>query len=284
MNFHKIIVLTAIALIAFAANSVLCRLALANTNIDPSSFTAIRMTSAALCLLFICLIQGKIALITKVGGYRSAVCLFTYAILFSFSYKELATATGALLLFAAVQFTMLILAAIKGDRFSFKQWLGFALAVFGILYLFLPQASPPPLMFGSMMIGAGIAWGAYSLLGKQAGDPTVVSAANFLRTLPMMLVCLIIFADELVWHPLGMFYALLSGIFASGMGYAVWYAMLPHIRASSAASLQLSVPVIASVGGLILLDEAITWALLCASVMILGGIALIITKARPASR
>ncbi|UZK03835.1 DMT family transporter [Venatoribacter cucullus] len=274
MSAARIIVLTTLAMLAFAGNSLLCRLALQDTAIDAASFTSIRLVSGAMVLCLIVAVRRNLP--AGKGNWPSALALFAYAAGFSFAYISLPAATGALLLFGAVQATMIGFGLYAGERLQSAQWLGLVLALAGLVGLLLPGLSAPPLAGSLLMLGAGVAWGIYSLRGKGAGDPTRVTSGNFLRSVPLALVMSLLLPDQAVFDSAGFWYAVASGALASGMGYAIWYRVLPALKATNAATLQLSVPVIAAVGGVLLLGEPITPRLLLASVAILGGIALVI--------
>ncbi len=267
---------TFLALLAFAANSILCRLALANELIDPASFTILRLASGALTLtILICLRSGpKIFREKKAGNLVSALALFVYAAGFSFAYVWLDTGTGALILFASVQLSMITISLFYGHKFRFQEWAGMLIALTGFIYLVLPGVSAPSLSGALLMTLAGIAWGVYSVKGKLSTDALLDTSGNFLRTLPLLLL-LIPLVDPGNWQWQGGFYALLSGVIASGLGYAIWYSVLPKLSASIAAVSQLCVPVVAAIGGLILVNEYPDSRLIIASIIILGGIALV---------
>lgn len=270
----RILLLTTLAMLAFAGNSLLCRLALRETEIDAASFTAIRLFCGALTLwLLLRLRQGRRPVD---GNWPGALALFTYAAAFSFAYLQLDTGAGALLLFGAVQLSMLLWGWLHGERLGLVAGLGTALATAGLLALLLPGASAPPLQAALLMLLAGIAWGAYSLLGRGLGDPLAVSAGNFLRATPLALLLATLLLGQLDWDGPGLFYALLSGALTSGIGYAIWYSALPGLRASQAATVQLSVPILAALGGSLLLGEALGLRLLLSAVAVLGGIALVL--------
>lgn len=276
MTDPRLIVLTAFAMIPLAANSWLCRAALRDTAIDAASFTSIRLISGALMLWLLVRLTGKAR--AGKGNWPSAFALFGYAALFSFAYLSLTAATGALLLFGAVQVTMIALGLRGGERLDGIQIAGVALAFAGLVGLLLPGLSAPPLGGALMMIGAGMAWGVYSVRGKGAGDPIRVTAGNFLLTVPItVLLSLLMIADVSV-DAIGAGYAVASGALTSALGYALWYRVLPMLRATSAATVQLSVPVIVAIGGVALLGEPITLRLVLASAAVLGGIALVILE------
>jgi drug/metabolite transporter (DMT)-like permease len=278
LTISRIAFATTLALLAFAGNSLLCRAALANTAIDPASFTTIRLASGALTLWLLVQLTRRGA--TGRGSWPSALALFAYAAAFSFAYVNLPTGTGALLLFGSVQTGMIGWGLVKGERFSPVQWVGLALALAGLVGLLLPGLAAPPLGAALLMVTAGLAWAVYSLRGKGAGDALRVMAGNFVRTVPVALVMSLLFMGSAQVDMAGALYAVASGALTSGIGYAIWYAVLPHLKATSAATLQLSVPVIAPAGGILLLGEPLTLRLLLASVAILGGIALVIRQQR----
>ena len=275
--------LTALAMLAFAGNSLLCRMALKTTAIDPASFTTLRLLSGALVLWLLVRVRERRGTYAADGNWPSALALFAYAAGFSFAYVSLSAATGALLLFGAVQATMIGHGLWAGERFQRLQWVGLVLALVGLLGLLLPGLSAPPLAGALLMLGAGVAWGIYSLRGKGAGDATRVTAGNFLRAAPLAALLSVAMLHSASVDSAGVWYALASGAFASGMGYAIWYTALPALKATQAATVQLSVPVIAAAGGVVLLAEPLSLRLVLASVAILGGIALVILE-KPAVR
>jgi len=265
-------------MIAFAGNSLLCRLALKNTSIDAASFTSIRLISGALALWLIVLVRGGAR--GASGSWPSAFALFVYAAGFSFAYLSLSAGTGALLLFGAVQATMISYGLWAGERLRWRQTAGLMSALGGLVGLLLPGLSAPPLHGAVLMLAAGVAWGIYSLRGKGIGDPTRVTAGNFLRAASFAAGLSV---AMLPWGSLavsGIWYAISSGAVASGVGYAIWYTALRGLKATSAATVQLSVPVIAAVGGIIFLNEPVTLRLLIAAAAIIGGIALVIVGNR----
>jgi len=274
MSYARIVALTSLAMVAFAGNSLLCRVALKQTSIDAASFTTIRLLSGAITLWLV--VRMRNGTQSGRGNWISSFALFAYAAGFSFAYITLPTATGALLIFGAVQATMIGYGFWVGERLLKRQTVGLMLVISGIVGLFLPGLSAPPLMGSVLMLGAGIAWGIYSIRGKGAGDPTRVTAGNFLRTIPIAgaLSALTFHSSSL--DSAGFWYAVLSGALASGIGYAVWYTVVPALKATSAATVQLSVPVIAALGGTVFLAEPITLRLILASIAILGGISLVI--------
>lgn len=268
--------LTGAAMLAFAGNSLLCRLALRETAIDAASFTAIRLAAGALLLAVLLRRRGVSP--ASGGSWPMAVLLFAYAAAFSFAYRDLTAATGALLLFGAVQLTMTGWGLWRGERLRGRRLLGLLIAVAGLVFLLLPGLAAPPAPAAALMLGAGGAWGVYSLLGRGAGEPIAATGGNFLRAVPFAAALLLASLRHHSVDPAGAAYAVASGAVTSGLGYVLWYAALPRLRATSAATLQLSVPAIAAVGGAVLLAEPITARLLAASAAILGGIALTIRK------
>jgi drug/metabolite transporter (DMT)-like permease len=280
MSYTRIISLTTLAMIAFAGNSLLCRLALKQTEIDPASFTAIRLLSGALMLWLVVRMKGGGT--TGKGNWPSAFALFVYAAGFSFAYVSLPAGTGALILFGSVQATMISFALWAGERLQRLQLTGLLLAGGGLIGLLLPGLSAPPLFGSLLMMGAGVAWGVYSLRGKGVGDATRVTAGNFLRAVPITVLLSLLMLKGTNVDATGIYYAVASGALASGVGYAIWYTVLPALKNTSAASVQLSVPVIAALGGIVFLGEPMTLRLILASIAILGGIALVILKKKQA--
>lgn len=277
----------ALALVAFAANSILCRLALAQGLIDPASFTLLRLASGALTLLLLCLWQtiksghGGVTCVWQEGSWLSALALFLYALGFSYAYVSLGTGLGALILFGAVQLTLIGFAIRAGQRLAGLEWLGLAVAFLSFVYLILPSlqedsATAMPLFAVLLMVIAGMAWGIYTWRGKKSTKALFVTTSNFIRTLPMILVLLVFIGFEMSISELGAVWAILSGAVMSGLGYALWYALLPKITTTLSAVLQLLVPVIATLGGVVFASEAVTLHLLMASVGVLGGVLMVI--------
>ncbi len=295
--------LTLLAMVAFAGNSLLCRLALKHTAIDAASFTTVRLVSASLVL---CLLAGgwrgqsgdavRCSALHTVwqggGNWPSAVALFAYAAGFSFAYINLTAATGALLLFGAVQATMIGYGMWAGERLLPLQIAGLVFALSGLVALALPGLAAPPPGSALLMVGAGVAWGVYSLRGKAGasaggrgraggtGGPIAVTAGNFMRTLPLTLGLSLIMVNSASLDGSGVWYGVMSGALTSGVGYAIWYRVLPMLKATSAATVQLSVPVIAAVGGVVFINEPVNLRLVMASIAILAGIALVILNKR----
>lgn len=274
MPYSRIIALTALAMIAFAGNSLLCRAAFNHTSIDAASFTAIRLVSGAVTLWLVVRMRGSSH--AGEGNWMSAFALFAYAAGFSFAYVSLPAATGALLLFGAVQTTMIGCGIWTGERLRRLQLVGLILAFGGLVGLLLPGLSAPPLYGSVLMLGAGVAWGVYSLRGKGAGDPTRVTAGNFLLAVPFAVALSLLMLNNTSLDNVGFWYATLSGALASGIGYVIWYTALPAMKATTAATVQLSAPVITALGGVAFLGEPITLRIAVAAVTILGGIALVI--------
>ena len=276
MSYTRIFSLTLLAMIAFAGNSLLCRVALKHTAIDAASFTTIRLISGAIILWLVVGIRSGTQ--SGRGSWVSSFALFAYAAGFSFAYLSLPAATGALLLFGAVQATMIGYGLWTGERLLKIQFVGLMFAFAGIVGLLLPGISAPPLTGSVLMLGAGMAWGIYSIRGKGAGDPTRVTAGNFLRSVPVALALSALTFNHRSLDIAGFCYAVVSGALASGIGYAIWYTVLPALKSTSASTVQLSVPVIAALGGVAILGEPITLRLALASIAILGGIALVILE------
>lgn len=274
MSYPRIIALTSLTMLAFAANSLLCRVALHHTSIDAASFTTIRLISGTLVLGLAARLKGNAY--PRAGNWLSAAALFAYAAGFSFAYVSLKAGTGALLLFGAVQITMIGHGICRGERLSRWQIVGLVLAVSGLIGLVLPGLAAPPLVGALLMLSAGAAWGVYSLRGRGAGDPTSVTAGNFLRAVPMTAILSLLLYNRFSLDQPGFWLAVASGALTSGVGYAIWYTVLPALPATTAATVQLSVPVIASLGGILVLGESLTARLLLSSIAILGGIALVI--------
>jgi drug/metabolite transporter (DMT)-like permease len=271
---------TAAAMLAFAANSLLCRLALAGGGIDPASFGAVRVVSGALALALIVHLRAKAGAGAS-GDWISAAMLFAYVAFFSFAYVSLAAGTGALILFGAVQLTMFGWALRGGERFTLPAWCGLALAAAGLVFLVLPGVSAPPFAGAASMALAGAAWGVYSLRGRGAADPLRATAGNFLRAAPLALVLWLPFAGVAHADAGGIVLAIVSGALTSGVGYALWYTALRGLTAMRAATVQLSVPVITAFGAVLLLGEPVSLRLVLASVAILGGIALVLARRSP---
>lgn len=276
-NTIQSVLLTIITMMAFAANSLLCRQALGEGLIDAATFTTVRVLSGAVMLCLIVVIRQRPRR-PSTANWRSASMLFTYMIFFSFAYLSLGAGTGALILFGSVQLTMFIFALRHGERFSFLSWIGLSMAVFGLIYLVSPGVTAPNISGAIHMAIAGVAWGIYSLLGRGAVDPLEATARNFVYSVPLVLVVSLVFMDDFSSTSNGLILAMASGAIASGCGYVIWYAVLPTLTATRAATVQLSVPAIAAFGGVVMLSEALTLRLLLASVVTLGGVAIVLAQ------
>ena len=305
----RVFILTLLAMIAFASNSLLCRAALKQTAIDPATLTFVRIFSGAVMLWLILQSRRRLigdrtasplidsssgwpatpelreggSLITdhwslRSGSWASAAALFIYAAGFSFAYVSLSAGTGALLLFGAVQATMILWGFRKGERLDTTQIIGIVVALAGLIVLVFPGISAPSLLGSIFMLAAGIAWGAYSLRGKTASNAAAATTGNFLRAVPFALLVSLIMLPKTRFDSLGITYAVISGAVTSGLGYVIWYAALPGLKATSAATVQLSVPVLAATGGILLLGESISLRYVIASIAVLGGIALVIIE------
>ena len=293
--FNNTFVLTTIALLAFAANSVFCRLALGDEQIDAGSFTVIRLFSGAVFLAIFLTIKkyyetksvknidseinakNETHEVKQVkGSWLSAIWLFVYALSFSYAYIQLDTATGALVLFATVQVTMLLTRLLKGHLLSRSELLGLLLAIAGFVYLLAPQVSSPSLIAFVLMCLSGVCWAFYTMAGKKSIDPSADTIFNFFRTLPFLFLFAIINFDTANLSMNGILYAILSGVFASALGYLLWYKALTTLRHNVAAVVQLLVPVLAAVAGFIFLGESVSFVFLISSLMILSGILLVI--------
>jgi drug/metabolite transporter (DMT)-like permease len=275
--------LTAITMVAFASNSLLCRLALAPGLIDAASFTSIRIASGALTLWLIVRLARR-SPAAPGGGWMSPVFLFLYANAFSYAYLTLPAGLGALILFGCVQATMIVAALHAGERPRALEWTGLAIALAGLAVLTRPGLTAPPPAGSALMALAGIAWGVYSLRGRGSRNALVATGRNFMRAVPFALVAAIVFFSRRHAHPHGVMLAVASGALASGVGYAIWYAALRGLTATRAATVQLSVPVIAAIGGVLLLNEGVTVRLLVSAAMILGGIGIALAARSSPSR
>jgi len=277
----KTYIYTAFALIAFAFNSILCRLALRGDEADAAGFTAVRLASGAVALIVISSFAGNWSTQQKRGSWPSAFFLFAYAICFSFAYLGLTAGTGALILFGSVQITMIGTAIVRGERPRLFEWLGFIIAAGGLVYLVFPGLASPPIVSSVLMAAAGAAWGFYTLRGKGITDPLANTTGNFVRALPMVAVVVVISLASIHLSTRGLILAILSGAIASGIGYTVWYAALKHHTATRAAILQLPVPLLTAVFGVLLLGEEATARLWIAAALILGGIGFTIFRGVP---
>ncbi len=274
--------LTALALLAFAGNSLLCRAALSGGSIDPAAFTAIRLTSGALVLWLLARCVGeRRPEHERAGSWLSGAALFAYAIAFSFAYVSLPAGVGALVLFGAVQLTMLTFAVCAGQGLRAGQWGGFVVAVAGLVTLVFPGLSTPDPLGVLLMVVAGVAWGVYSIRGRGVAAPIASTAGNFVRAAPFALLLLWPAAGSLHAQGSGIWLALASGVVTSGLGYVIWYRALRGLQVSQAAVVQLLVPVLAGGLGVLLLGEVMTTRLLIGGLSILGGVAV---AARPTRR
>jgi drug/metabolite transporter (DMT)-like permease len=268
--------LTAAAMVAFAANSLLCRLALGEGRIDAASYTSLRLLSGAITLWAMLVFAARSDDAEGAGSWGSAAMLFLYAVAFSFAYLTLDVGTGALILFGAVQATMIAASFVEGHRPHTLEWVGLVSAFVGLAYLVSPGISSPSPIGSVLMSVAGIAWGIYSLRGRRVGDPLGATAANFARAVPFAAVVSLGALSGLEITLAGVWLAVASGAVASGVGYVVWYAALQGLTTTRAAIVQLSVPVLSAIGGVLFLSEAVTYRLVVSSIVILGGIALAI--------
>jgi len=266
-----VVTYTALALLAFAANSILCRIALRDAAIDAASFSTIRLTAGAVTLLVVSLVSRR-GRSPVTGSWISAGMLFLYAVPFSFAYTLLSAGTGALILFGCVQITMMAAALKWGERPHALQWLGLALALGGLLYLVLPGLEAPSFEGAALMALAGFAWGVYSLRGRGAADPLAQTTSNFVRSIPFALAVSLVWLPRITAQRQGIVLAIASGAVASGLGYVVWYRALRGLTAVRAAVVQLFVPILAALGGVIFLAEAISLRLVLSTLLVLGGI------------
>lgn len=300
----RIALWTLLAMVAFAANSVLCRMALGAQRIDPASFTAVRLATGAIALSVIAWVGRAARPVARAGsaGWRRwmpPIALFLYAACFSFAYLTLSAGAGALILFGAVQVTMIVAGLLSGERPRLLEWLGLGVALAGLVLLTSPglatsgqvAANPvaggllaPPLSGAALMAVAGVAWGFYSLAGRGGSDPVAATMRNFQLAVPLALVVVVMAHPQIRISRPGLVLATLSGALASGLGYVLWYAALRGLSATRAATVQLSVPVLAALGGVALLAETISLRLALASVLVLGGVGLSILGRAPRSR
>ena len=276
MPAFRIIALTMAAMLAFAANSILCRLALARGGIDPASFGSLRLVSGALTLALVLRLRSRPASAPAAADWLAAAMLFAYVACFSFAYLSLSAGTGALVLFGAVQITMLLAGWRAGESLGPRGWLGFGLAVGGFVGLVAPGVSAPAPVGAALMAAAGAAWGIYSLRGRGVADPLAATAGNFMRAAPLALMLSLVLASNAHADARGALLAVVSGAVTSGLGYVIWYAALPRLGALRAATVQLSVPLIAALGGVLLIAETPSLRLVLAGIAILGGIALVL--------
>lgn len=291
----KHVFLLFLSLLAFAANSVLCRLALSSNDsgalISPIGFTFWRLISGAIMLMLLCWFlpvkshdgrkeEPRFNMVWQAGSWPSAMALLIYAVGFSFAYVSLSTGGGALILFGAVQLTLIGLSLRFGHRLAYQEWVGLVIAFAGFVYLVLPTLTSPSVLGFVLMSFAGVAWGMYTWRGKSVRFSLYATASNFIRTLPIVLILWLVLGQEDPITQEGWWLAVLSGAIMSGIGYALWYRVLPHIHSAQAAVLQLLVPIIAAVGGVLFSEESITGHLLLASLGVLGGVFLMVHAKR----
>ena len=278
----RLFALTLSAMLAFAGNSLLSRLALKQTAIDPTTFVVIRVVSGALMLWLVLALRQQSERLE--GSWAGALALLAYALAFSFAYTHIPAGTGALLLFGAIQISMILYGLTIGERLAPLQCVGMALAIAGLVALMLPGTDAPPVFYGFLMILSGVAWSIYSLLGRGARNPVAATAGNFIRAAPVALALLL--AQFVMSHvrldAAGAAYAVASGAVTSGLGYILWYAALKQLNVTRAATVQLSVPVLAALGGTLFLDEPLTVLLMAASALVLAGVSLVILNKRVA--
>jgi drug/metabolite transporter (DMT)-like permease len=276
----KTLSLTCLALLAFAGNSVLCRLALGGATIDAASFTSIRLLSGIIVLAIILKMTHNVNKPVSKGSWMASVLLFLYAIAFSFAYVSLDTGTGALILFGAVQITMLLVSSLTGNRLHYIEWSGVFIAFSGFVYLVIPTVATPSMTGFILMTIAGIAWGFYSLKGRGSVSPLGDTAYNFIRTLPFVVILLAVTFQQANLSGQGIILAVVSGGLTSGVGYTIWYSALRGLTPTRAAVVQLLVPIIAAIGGVIFAGESVSLRLLLSSVLVLGGILLVVLGKR----
>ena len=268
----KIATLIIFALLAFAANSVLTRFALANGQIGPEAFFAIRLLAGAITLLALAHFRGGLRALPQHGSAISAAALLIYATAFSWAYISLDTGVGALILFGVVQLTMFIGSILTSERPPMRSWIGAVLGMAGLTILFAPGADVPDLPGALLMILAAIAWGVYSLRGRSATSPLLATAANFVYAAPVGIVLWLLIPGTIDATNMGVILAIASGGLASGIGYAVWYGVLPKMSGPTAAILQLTVPIIALAGGVVFLGETVGIRFAFATFCIIGGV------------
>jgi drug/metabolite transporter (DMT)-like permease len=273
-GYLQTVMYTTLAMLAFAANSLLNRLALGNSAMDAASYTTVRLVSGAVALGVIGMLSRGKNWLGQRGTWRSAALLFLYAIAFSFAYLSLSTGTGALILFGSVQLTMILVALLSGERPHFLEWTGLFLALGGLVYLVLPGLQAPSPLGSMLMAAAGISWGFYTLRGRGSSDPLGDTASNFIRSLPFVFVISLFNLKNLHLSTNGLLLAAISGAITSGLGYVLWYSALRGLTTTRAATVQLSVPVLAAWSGIIFLSEEVSFRLLLAGMLILGGIGL----------
>lgn len=277
----RILLITVLSLIAFAGNSILCRIALGQGQIDAASFTSIRLFSGAITLFILYALFHKNKQTASKGSWLGAVYLFIYAITFSYAYISLETAIGALVLFSSVQFSMLAYTFFSGIKIYPIEWCGALIAFIGFSYLVLPDISSPSLIGFVLMVISGMAWAGYTLVGKKSSNPLADTAFNFMRTLPFITLLSLMTLNSTNASTTGILFAVIAGSVTSGIGYAIWYVALKHLTSVQAAVSQLSVPIIAGIGGLLFLSEPISERLAISGAIILIGILLVVLSKKP---
>jgi drug/metabolite transporter (DMT)-like permease len=277
------IFLTGAAMLCFAANSLLCRLALGPNLIDAATFTGVRVASAAVLQTIAVYLRHHRLPISRRANPRSIVSLFAYLVFFSFAYTRLSAGTGALVLIGGVQLTMFFTAWREGESFPALAWVGLGLALLGVIYLLLPGVHAPDPLGAAFMVISGAAWGIFSLIARGAGDPVETNASNLLWCLLPAALLSLVCVDDFKGTTMGFGLAIASGAIATGVGYIVWYLALRHLTAGHAAAVQLSMPALTALGGVAFLAEPLTWRLVLASAAMLGGISLVLSQ-RPRAR
>ncbi|WP_245623494.1 DMT family transporter [Catenovulum maritimum] len=292
----KTFLITSLALIAFAGNSILCRLALGEQHADAAGFTLVRLVSATLVLSILLLMTKLFASKSSLtetkpikaaeakGSWLASLMLFLYAVTFSYAYLLLDTGTGALILFGAVQLTMITASYLSGKKLNLHEWLGVVVSFSGLTYLVIPSVATPNFLAFVLMLISGIAWGIYTLKGKNSVNPLSDTSYNFIRTFPLVVILALISFKQIEMDTLGLVYAVTSGAIASGLGYAIWYLAIKNISITQAGVLQLLVPILATLGGVTFASEQLTTRLIIASVLVLGGIVLVIAAGKLKSR
>lgn len=278
LHLLRAIVYTSVAMVAFAANSILCRMALRDGAIDPASFTSVRLASGALALLLIVRLAGKPTPLRQHGSFTSALALFLYAACFSYAYVSLSAGAGALILFGFVQATMIAMALWSGDRPGIAEWFGWIAAFGGLVWLLVPGIESPPAAGAGLMALAGIAWGVYSIRGRKETNPLASTCSNFVYSLAFIAILTAATFVHADMSGRGIVIAIVSGAITSGAGYVIWYVALTFLTAMQAALVQLSVPAIAAAGGVVLLAEPLSLRLVTAGLLIIGGICLALVQ------
>jgi drug/metabolite transporter (DMT)-like permease len=273
----RVVLLTAAALVGFAANSLLTRSALGAGRLDPASFTLVRVATGALTLALLARARSRRS--TQAGSWPAAAALAAYAVFFTLAYTRIGAGVGALLLFGSVQVTMIVAGLLRGERPARIDWVGLTLACIGLLILTVPGSSAPDLLGSGLMLLGGICWGAYSLAGRSSRDPLGATAGNFLRAMPGAIALAVIWTPSRHITTAGLVLAAASGSLASGVGYTFWYAALPSLAAWRAAVVQLIVPVLTAIAAAVLLNESIGARLMAATALVAAGVWLTIWPA-----